>query len=95
MEACLCGVGGAAHPRELEERLTHAEIMDWLAMYSLRPFGTKRDDLRAALQTYWQVSTSVAEPSPDHTPERYMLQFDDQPEQTEAQSLMSNLRGML
>lgn len=92
---CLCGVGGAAHPREIEERLTRVEILEWMAMYALRPFGTKRDDLRAAIQTFWAVSVGASEVPSDHSPQKYMLEFDDKPPGSEAQSLMNEIKDLL
>lgn len=92
MELCLCGVGGAVHFDELEDRLTRSQIIDWLAFYRIRPFGTKRDDMRAALQTYWQVSASIAEAPEDHSPKKYMLDFGDGPPLTEAQSIIQRIK---
>jgi hypothetical protein len=89
---CLCGVGGAAHPDELHERLTLTQILGWLAWYRIRPFGTKRDDLRAAVQTYWQVSTQITEYPDDHSPKKYMLKFDDDPPLNEAESIIQRIR---
>lgn len=35
--------------RELENRLSSAEFAEWMAYYSLEPFGEARDDYRAGL----------------------------------------------
>lgn len=93
-ELCLCGVGGdkSLSPDHLREELTQDQLIGWLAFYKIRPFGTKRDDLRAAMQTYWQVSCSVTEAPEDHSPEKYMLKFDDGPQQTEAQQILQRIK---
>jgi hypothetical protein len=76
----------------LKSLLTRDDINGWLAFYRLRPFGTKRDDLRAAVQTYWQVSTQITEFPDDHSPKKYMLKFDDAPPLNEAEQIMQRIR---
>jgi hypothetical protein len=58
----------------------------------MRPFGTKRDDLRAAVATYWQVSTQITEAPADHEPKKYMLKFDDAAPLNEAEQIMQRIR---
>jgi hypothetical protein len=76
----------------LKSVLTRDDINGWLAFYRIRPFGTKRDDLRAAVQTYWQVSSQITEFPDDHSPKKYMLKFDDEPPLNEAESIMQRIR---
>tara|TARA_R110001606_G_scaffold395627_1_gene568231 strand:- start:14266 stop:14553 length:288 start_codon:yes stop_codon:yes gene_type:complete len=35
--------------RELENRLSARELSEWMAYYSVEPFGTQREDYRAGL----------------------------------------------
>jgi len=35
--------------RELENRLSARELSEWIAYYSIEPFGTQREDYRAGL----------------------------------------------
>jgi hypothetical protein len=58
----------------------------------MRPFGTKRDDLRAAVATYWSVSASISEAPPDHSPQKYMLKFDDAAPLNDAEQIMQRIR---
>lgn len=39
---------GFGHPRLMYAELTADEIVDWLAYYSIEPFGERRDDWRMA-----------------------------------------------
>jgi hypothetical protein len=93
-ELCLCGVGGnsSAHPDYLENRLTKTQIIEWAAFYRIRPFGSKRDDLRAAVATYWSVSAAISEAPADHTPQKYMLKFNDAAPLNEAEEIMQRIR---
>lgn len=97
MELCLLGVGGpdSIHPDYLNERLTFEQLADWLAFYRIRPFGTKRDDLRQALATFWSVSCQVTEAPEDHSPKKYMLHFDDEPPDSEATSILKKIRATM
>jgi hypothetical protein len=90
----LLGVGGesSAHPDFLESVLTLDQIIEWQAFYRIRPFGTKRDDMRAGLQSYWQVSTQITEAPDDHSPKKYTLNFNDAPPLNEAESIMQRIR---
>lgn len=94
LEMCLLGVGGSdsIHSDYLEERLTHDQLCDWLAFYKIRPFGSKRDDIRQANATYWTVSASVSEAPPDHCRKKYMLDFGDGPPLNEAEKIMQRIR---
>jgi hypothetical protein len=76
----------------LKSVLTRDDINGWLAFYRIRPFGTKRDDLRAAVQTYWQVSSQITEFPDDHSPKKYMLKFDYAPPLNEAEAIMQRIR---
>jgi len=40
---------GYRHPNDLLDRLTCAEWCEWLAFFSLEPFGDERADLRAGI----------------------------------------------
>jgi hypothetical protein len=97
MELCLLGVGGAdsIHPDYLNERLTYAQLADWLAFYRIRPFGTKRDDIRQALDTFWNVSVQLEKHPEDHSPKKYMLHFDDDPPDSEATSILKKIRATM
>jgi hypothetical protein len=35
---------------ELEQRLTFSEFLEWCAFYSIEPWGSEQDDLRAGLE---------------------------------------------
>jgi hypothetical protein len=90
---CIAGVGDAVHPDEIEARLTRRQILEWVAVYRIRPFGEKRADLRSAVQTFWLMQFGEEVPD-DHSPEKYMLKFDDT-EPTEAERLMEEIRESL
>ena len=80
------------HPDYLRERLTRSQLIGWMAKYRISPFGAKRDDLRTALQTYWTVSCAVTEAPDDHSPDKYLLKFDDGPRLTEAQQILKRIK---
>ena len=63
--------------------MTLDQWIEWLAFYRLRPFGSKRDDIRAANQTFWTV-TGFHQPPPDNSPRKYMPDFKDDPPLNEA-----------
>lgn len=92
---CLCGVGAASHPDDLEKKLTRTQVLEWLAFYEMRPFGQRRVDLNFAAQTYWLVSAQLTEIPDDHVPEKYLLKFNDAPEMTEAERIMQEIREMI
>lgn len=61
----------------------------------MRPFGTKRDDLRQALSDYWNISCHVAEAPDDHNPQKYMLNFNDAPPESEATQILKRIRATM
>jgi len=75
--------------------LTRTQLNGWLAYYRLRPFGSKRDDLRQGVASFWQVSCMVEKPPEDHAPEKYMLKFDDAPPLNEAEVILQRIRERL
>ncbi len=40
---------GQPHPDRLAAELTSAEFSEWIAFYSIEPFGSQADDLRAGV----------------------------------------------
>ena len=40
------------HPRRLVAKLDRDELLDWLALWEIDPWGPKRDDLRSAVQGF-------------------------------------------
>lgn len=97
LELCLLGVGGenSLHPDYLEDALTYEQLCDWLAFYRMRPFGTKRDDLRQALSDYWNISCHFTEHPDDHSPQKYMLRFDDEPPKSEATTILERIKATM
>lgn len=93
-ELCLLGVGGkdSLHPEYLESRLTNEQLYEWMAFYRIRPFGTKRDDMRQGLSTFWNVACHVTETPSDHSPAKYTLKFDDEPPASEATTILQRIR---
>jgi hypothetical protein len=79
----------------LEELLTQSQILEWMAYYRIRPFGGRRDDLRAGLVSFWNVACHVTEPPEDHTPEKYTLSFNDGPPLTEAEEILKRIRSRM
>lgn len=94
---CLCGVGGkySLHPDFLESQLTRSQILEWQAFYRIRPFGSKRDDMREACSTYWILSGLLPNPDADHSPKKYQLQFHDGPPLNEAETILQRIRNRL
>jgi hypothetical protein len=93
----LCGVGGpySLHPDFLESQLTRSQILEWQAFYRIRPFGSKRDDIRSGTQTYWLLSGLLTDPPADHSPKKYQLQFGDGPPLNEAETILQRIRNRL
>ena len=94
---CLCGVGGpySLHPDFLESQLTRTQILEWLALYRISPFGRKRDDQRSAAQTYWLLSGLLTEPPSDHSPAKYQLQYNDGPPLNAAEKALRKIRRLM
>jgi len=44
---------GYRHPRYLIQDLTTDELLDWLALYEIDPWGETRRDYRAAVASMW------------------------------------------
>ncbi len=44
---------GVRHPRRLIAELGRDELLDWLAMWEVDPWGPERDDIRAAAASFW------------------------------------------
>lgn len=86
----MCGVGAAAHPDELEERLNRRQLLEWIAFARIRPFGEHRADIRSALQTFWLRNAWLE--NLEHTPEDYMPDFGDGPGLTEATMILNEIR---
>lgn len=61
--------------RELLARCTGAELTEWLAYYSLEPFGEERADLRAGI-----VASTIARAngSKSAKPSDFMPKFEEQ-----------------
>src|SRR5262245_26929079 len=67
--------------RQLLRELDAAELLDWQLLESLEPFGERRDDYRAALQT-WTIVAALGAKRHDGRPwtlDDFRLQFDAKP----------------
>lgn len=49
----LCKVLRVRHPRYLLRVLSRDELLDWLAVYEISPWGPEREDLRTAVGSLW------------------------------------------
>jgi hypothetical protein len=45
--------------RELKERMDYEELLYWLALYNIRPFGDDADDLRAGIVSATVYNSSM------------------------------------
>lgn len=60
---------------ELGERMSSAELTEWMAYYSIEPFGEERADLRQAMTTSAITNMHQAQTKKPHwtKPEDFML----------------------
>lgn len=49
----MCRDLGVEHPRRLHVELCRSELLDWLALWQVDPWGPDRADRRAAVQSAW------------------------------------------
>ena len=53
---CVCGVGSAAHPDELRDRLDSRQISEWMAYEMIEPFGPRWNEVLHGIRTAAIVS---------------------------------------
>lgn len=80
--------------RELLARIDSRELAEWMAYYSLDPFGTERDDLQAGI-----VASTIANANSGKgkafQPNDFMPYSDNKQEQTadDMQTLLNTMAG--
>ena len=88
--------------RELENRLSARELSEWMAYYSIEPFGTQREDYRAGLIAATVANCAGAgkkkalQPTdfiPIFVQEKEMSFIDRKKEQLRQMSIFKNLAG--
>lgn len=89
----LCLALGRLHPDDLLQSLTSRQFSEWMAFYTLDPFGDQRADLRtgilaAVVNNRWRGKSEQPREPSDFMP------FREQPEQT-PQKIQRQLRSIL
>jgi len=76
--------------RELLMRIDSRELSEWMAFYSIEPFGELRADMRAAMVAFHIAAGAGAK---DIKIEDFLLKFDP-PKQQSLEEIKAVLRGL-
>jgi hypothetical protein len=88
----LCRELGYPHPDYLGRYLNRRQLDEWAAFERIEPFEPERADIRQSLDTFWVRETWLEK----HTgqPKHYRVNFEGEPEKTEADILMDEVKEM-
>lgn len=81
--------------RELLDGMTSRELSEWMAYYSIEPFGERREDMRAAQICAILANIHRGEDTPPFSVDDFMPDFQRQPTKQDTVSRLQRLHHEL